>query len=77
MSMTTIQISTQTKKVLEGLKDFPRETYEDVISKLVDIITENNMELSAQTKKDIERSRRQMNEGKFYTEEEVKRKLGL
>ena len=77
MDMTTIQISTQTKKVLEELKDFPRETYENVINKLIEILAEENMELSTQTKKGIERSRKQMKEGKYYTEDEVKKRLGL
>ena len=77
MDMTTIQISTQTKKVLEELKDFPRETYESVITKLFDIVAEENMELSAQTIKDIEQSRKEIKEGKFYSEKEVKKRLGL
>lgn len=76
-NITSIQISSGTKHVLDSLKDFPRETYEDVINKLVDIIAEENMELSEQTKKDIEISRREIKAGKFYTAEEVKKRLGL
>jgi len=74
---TTIQISAETKDSLEQLKDYPRETYEDVIKKLIEILAEENMELSEQTKKDIEESRKQYREGKFYTSEQIKKKYGV
>jgi predicted transcriptional regulator len=74
---TTIQISLSTKSRLERLKDYTRETYEDVINKLIDIVAEEHMELSEQTKRDIEESRKQIREGKFVTEEEMRRRLGL
>lgn len=32
---TTIKLSAETKKILEGLKQHPRETYEDVIRRLI------------------------------------------
>jgi len=76
-NITTIQISTSLKNKLEHLKDFTRETYEDVISKLIDIVAEDNMELSAKTKRDIEESRKQIKEGKFVTLEQVKKELDL
>jgi predicted S18 family serine protease len=76
-NITTIQVSSGTKNVLESLKDFPRETYEDVINKLIGIIAEENMELSEQTKKDIDTARKEIKAGKFYTATEVKKRLGL
>ena len=77
MTSTTIQISSGTKQVLDSLKDFPRETYENVINKLVGIVAEENMELSEQTKKDIDTARKEIKAGKFHTAEEVKKRLGL
>jgi len=76
-TITTIQIPTSLKTKLAHLKDFTRETYADVISKLIDMITEDNMELSAKTKRDIEESRKQIKEGKFATLEQVKKELDL
>lgn len=50
-----------------------KESYEDVIWNLL----EDSMELSAETKKEIEQARKEIAQGKFHTHEEVKRKLGL
>ena len=36
-----------------------------------------NMELSEETKRDIKQAEKEFKEGKFYTHEEVKKKLGL
>jgi len=75
--VTTIQLQEKTKNRLEGFKDFKRETYEQVITKLLDIVTEEQMELSEQTKKDIEEARKEIKAGKFYTEKEAKKILGV
>ncbi len=75
--VTTIQLQEKTKNRLEGFKDFERETYEQVITKLLDIVTEEQMELSEQTKKDIEEARKEIKAGKFYTEKEAKKILGV
>ena len=74
---TTIQVSQTTRQRLENMKDFARETYEDVINKLIDILVEEQMELSEQTKKDIEEARKEFKKGKYVTEEEMRRRLGL
>ena len=74
---TTIQISVPTKHRLERLKDYARETYEDVINKLIDILAEEQMELSEETKREIEEANKRFREGKFVTEEEAKKRLGL
>lgn len=74
---TTVQIPVGLKNRLENLKDYARETYAEVIEKLVDIIAEDTMEFSEQTKKDIEEARKRIREGKFSTLEQVKRELKL
>lgn len=38
---------------------------------------EDDLELNEQTKKDIEEARERIKAGKFYTQEEVKKILGL
>lgn len=74
---TTIQLSETTKEKLDVLKDYQRETYEQVIQKLIEHVAEENMELSEQTKKDIELARKEIKAGRFHTEAEVKKRLGL
>ena len=70
---TTIQISEDLQKELTKRKMFNRETYEEVIWDLI----EDTMELSEETKKNIEISRKQFKEGRYVTHEQLKKKLGL
>lgn len=70
---TTIQITYALKKMLDDMKLFYRETYNDVIEMLV----EDSKELSAETKKEIEKARLEISKGKFKTHEQVKAELGL
>ncbi len=70
---TTIQVSEQLKRKLDELKLYPRESYEDVIWDLL----EANMELSEEMKKELERAYKDIEEGKIYSHEEVKKELGL
>ncbi|MFH1451670.1 MAG: hypothetical protein ABIF88_00675 [archaeon] len=71
--MTTIQISSELQKELNSHKFFSRETYEEVIWNLI----EDHMELSEETKKDIEIAKEQYKRGEVFTLEEVKKELGL
>ncbi len=73
MAITTIQLNVETKKELDKLKISSRDTYNDVIEMLI----EDSMELSEQTKRELEEARMEIERGKFYTHEEVKKKLGL
>ncbi|MBI2672774.1 hypothetical protein HYX19_00790 [Candidatus Woesearchaeota archaeon] len=77
VSITTIQIKEETKNKLDSLKDYPRESYEEVINKLLEIVAEENMELSEETKRDIEESRKEFKQGKWVSFEEVRKKAGL
>jgi len=70
---TTIQVSERLKRRLDELKLYPRESYEDVIWDLL----EANMELSEEMKRELERAYKDIEEGKIYTHEEVKKELGL
>jgi len=73
---TTIEISEETKSKLDSLKDYPKESYEKVIEKLLDIVAEEDMELSEETKKEIEEARKEFRAGKSVSFEEVKKKIG-
>ncbi len=70
---TTIQISNNIKTTLEKMKMFERETYNDVIERMI----EDGLELNERTKKEIEEARKRIKAGKFLTHEEVKKRLGL
>jgi hypothetical protein len=67
---TTIQISDKVKIVLDRMKMIERETYNDIIERML----EDDLELNAQTKKEIEEARKSKN---FISHEEVKRRLGI
>jgi len=70
---TTIQVSEKLIKELKNRKMYDKESYEEVIWDLI----EDTMELSEETKKDIELARAEIKAGKFHTLEEVKKELGL
>ena len=70
---TTIQISDNVKSVLDRMKMIERETYNDVIERMI----EDDLELNKKTKIEIEEARKRIKKGEFYTEEEAKKILGL
>ena len=71
--VTSIQISEDLKKELLRRKIHKNDNYEEVIWDLV----EDTMELSETKKKAIKQAEKEIKEGKFYTHEQVKKKLGL
>lgn len=73
MATTTIQLSQDMKKVLEGMKLHPRETYEEVLERLL----EDLQELTEQTKKEIEQAIRDIKAGKYRTHQQLKDELGF
>ena len=70
---TTIQISDSVKRVLDKMKIFQRETYNEVIENMI----EDNLELNQKTKDEIEEARKQIKAGKLVSHEEVKKRYGL
>ena len=70
---TTIQVSSQLLQVLKDRKVYDKESYEEVIWDLV----EDGLELTDETKKHIEIAQKQIQQGRSYTHEEIKRKLGI
>jgi predicted transcriptional regulator len=70
---TTIQISTAIRNSLDKMKIFHRESYNEVLERLM----EDMSELNEDTKKEIEMARLEIKQGKFKTHEQVKQKLGL
>ena len=70
---TTIQISDNVKSVLDRMKMIERETYNDVIERMI----EDDLELNEKTKIEIEEARKRIKAGKFITQEKAKKKFGL
>lgn len=73
MATTTIQLSQEMKKVLEAMKLHPRETYEEVLERLL----EDLEELNEQTKKEIEQAIRAIKDGRYRTHQQLKDELGF
>lgn len=73
MATTTIRLSQEMKKVLAGMKLHPRETYEEVLERLL----ENLQELNEQTKEEIEQAIRDIKAGKHRTHQQLKEELGF
>jgi len=66
---TTIQISDKVKSILDRMKMIERETYNDIIERMI----EDDLELNEKTKKEIEEARK----GKSISHAEVKKRFGL
>lgn len=66
---TTIQISDNVKAVLDKMKLMQRETYNEIIERMI----EDDLELNVKTKAEIEEARK----GKNISHTEVKKRFGL
>jgi len=74
---TSIQLEKRTKAKLEKLKIFPRESYDDVVNRLLNVTEEDEGILSEKTIRDLEEGVADIKAGRVYTSEQVKKKLGL
>mgnify|MGYP000959713725 FL=1 len=74
MSKTTVWVSQETKKRLVGMKRYPRETFDDVIRRLMDT-AEDDEPLSDEAIRGIEESLRDIKAGRLYTLEEARAEL--
>ena len=70
---TTIQVEDEIRNTLNNMKLHTRETYNDVLERLI----EDFRELNEETKKEIDLARAEIEAGKSHTLAEVKKELGL
>jgi len=70
---TTIQINEDIKVSLNNMKIFKRETYNDVLERLIEDI----LELTDESKKEIEFALKEIENGKFITHEKLANDLGF
>jgi predicted transcriptional regulator len=73
---TTIQIKRDLKDRLNSLKLYPNESYDSVIRRLSELAIDDEP-LSKETIERIEASLKDIKEGKVYTMEEVKKRIGI
>jgi hypothetical protein len=74
--MTTIQIQSTTKERLEAVKTHPRETYDEVVNRLLDMACDEEP-LSEETLRKIEEGIRDIRQGKTRTLEEISEEMGI
>ena len=70
---TTIKISRKLKQNLDSMKIVDNETYEDLIESLI----EDHLTINENTKKQIEKSRKEIRDGKIISFENLRKKAGL
>lgn len=75
--VTSIQLENKTKARLERLKSFPKESYDDVVNRLLNMAEDDEGILSKQTIKNMEKSLTEIKAGKVVSHKDVKQKLGL
>ncbi|MEM3143518.1 MAG: hypothetical protein QXG67_05100 [Candidatus Nitrosotenuis sp.] len=73
---TSIQVEKEIKMRLDKLKNHPRETYNDVLIRLLKI-AQNDDVLSPTVIKNIEEGIADIKAGRVYSSDQVKKKLGL
>ena len=68
---TTIQVELDTKERLEELKETERQTYDEIIRKLIEEAEEDRLEFSEKTKSAIAKAREDAKKGRVYTTKEL------
>ena len=67
---TTIQISDNVKLVLDRMKMIERETYNDIIERMI----EDDLEINKKTKRELEERKKSKD---FTSHEDVRKRYGL
>lgn len=76
MSATTVWITPANKDRLESLKRHPRESYNDVIGRLLDM-TVDDEPLSEEAIRGIEEALEDIKAGRLYSEDDIKKEFGV
>ncbi len=76
MMYTSIQVEKEIKARLDKLKNHPRETYNEVLARLLKIAQDDDV-LSSAVIKNIEEGIADIKAGRVYSSAQVKKKLGL
>ena len=71
--VTSIQLSSETKRKLDKLKLSKRETYNDVVENLI----EYSLELNEKTIKDLKEALEEVKKGQVHSLDEIKKEMGF
>jgi len=76
---TTIKIHENTKSQLDKFREYKNESYDEVIKKVVYIAKTSRTQpkLSKEAIESIEKARQRIKKGRFLTEAEAKKRLGI
>jgi len=75
MDATTIQVKDQTLERLKYFKEFNKESYDEIINKLIDDIEEG--QLTDEALRDIIEAKKEIREGKGKRIEDAAKELGI
>ncbi len=75
--VTSIQLENKTKSKLDKMKTFSKESYDDVVNRLINVAEDDEGVLSEQTIKDLEEALAQVKKGKLVSHHKVTQKHGL
>ena len=74
---TTVQVSKQTKEKLEELKHRSSETYDEIITDLIELAEEDHLELSEGSKKKLSTGHKDIKKGRVHSTKELIKELGI
>ncbi|ODS42944.1 MAG: hypothetical protein MSIBF_06705 [Candidatus Altiarchaeales archaeon IMC4] len=76
---TTIKIGYETKSSLDHFRQYKNESYDEILRKMVYIVKnlKTQPKLSQKTVEEIEAARERIKQGRFYTEDEMAKVLGI
>ncbi|HKZ59770.1 MAG TPA: hypothetical protein VJ547_08005 [Candidatus Thermoplasmatota archaeon] len=74
---TSIQVTDRTRRRLVAHKAHERQPYDEVINEALDIVEEDDLELSPEYRRRLARSRRQYRQGRYKTTKQLIEELGL
>lgn len=78
MGITSIQVSKESKKAWDSFKNHPQESYENMINRILKSYYEDDSELlTAKDLQDIEKSIKEIKSGKYTTNKDLRKELGL
>lgn len=78
-AITTIKIHEDTKQALDHFREYKNESYDEVLKKVIFVAKtcKTEPELSQETIHAIEKARERIKRGRFLTEAEARKRLGL
>ena len=73
---TTIQLLEKTKEKLDGFKHYRRESYDEVVTKLIQLAEEDTLEYNKETKEGLARAKEDIKKRRVSTTQQLLKELG-